>query len=186
MLVHSLWGPQAVSMKDKNAAVVRTSRSGSFCSEFEAFLYKHGADICQDSPEKHDLLVGVGQKLPTTISVALAMTLAQHQIDCRDIGSHSTLTSLYGILAMARIHNQNPRTYAEIMATGGDGRKIVRSFAENLLRVIDLADNGRIHELCELMDRNRQYMPPAFLDSRMRQAKAVDEILSDPGMKNYN
>jgi chorismate mutase / prephenate dehydratase len=186
MLVHNLWGPQAMSMKDKNAAVVRTSRSGSFCSEFEAFLYKHGADICQDSPEKHDLLVGVGQKLPTTISVALAMTLAQHQIDCRDIGSHSTLTSLYGILAMARIHNQNPRTYAEIMATGGDGRKIVRSFAENLARVIDLADNGRIHDLCELMDQNRRHMPQAFLSSRMRQAKAVDEILSDPGMKNDN
>jgi chorismate mutase / prephenate dehydratase len=186
MLVHNLWGPQAVSMKDKNAAVVRTSRSGSFCSEFEAFLYKHGADICQDSPEKHDLLVGVGQKLPTAISVALAMTLAQHQIDYRDIGSHSTLTSLYGILAMARIHNQNPRTYAEIMATGGDGRKIVGTFAENLAKVIDLADNGRIHDLCELMDQNRRYMPPSFLNSRMRQAKAVDEILSDPGMKNDN
>jgi len=27
-------------------------------------------------------------------------------------------------------------------------------------------------------------MPPSFLDSRMKQAKAVDELLSDPGMKN--
>jgi chorismate mutase / prephenate dehydratase len=186
MFVHNLWGPQAISMKDKNAAVVRTSRSGSYCSEFEAFLYKHGADIFQDSPEKHDLLVGVGQKLPTTISVALAMTLVQHQIDCRDIGSHSTLTSLYGILAMARIHSQNPRTYAEIMASSGDGRKIVKSFAENLSKVIDLAEHGRIHDLCELMDSNRRSMPPAFLNSRMKQAKAVDEILSDPGMKNEN
>jgi len=186
MLVHNLWGPQAVTMKDKNAAVVRTPRSGSFCSEFEAFLYKHGADIYQDSPGKHDLLVGVGQKLPTTVSVALAMTLAQHNIDCRDIGSHSTLTSLYGILAMARIHSQNPRTYAEIMATGGEGRKIVRSFADNLTRIMDLADEGKITDLCELMNSNRLYMPPAFLDSRMKQARAVDEILSDPGMKNDN
>ena len=186
MFVHNLWGPQAVSMKDKNAAVVRTARSGCFCSEFEAFLYKHGADIYQDSPEKHDLLVGVGQKLPTTISVALAMTLAENQINYRDIGSHSTLTSLYGILAMARIHSQNPRTYAEIMATGGDGRKIVKSFAENLAKVIDLAENGRIHDLCQVMDTNRRYMPPAFLTSRMKQARAVDEILSDPGMKNDN
>jgi prephenate dehydrogenase len=171
-------------MKDKNAAVVRTPRSGSFCSEFEAFLYKHGADIFQDSPEKHDLLVGFSQKLPTTISVALAMTLAQHQIDCRDIGSHSTLTSLYGILAMARIHSQNPRTYAEIMATKGDGRKIIKSFTENLERVINLADKGKIADLCDLMNNNRHYMPPSFLDSRMKQAKAVDELLSDPGMKN--
>jgi Prephenate dehydrogenase len=95
MLVHNLWGPQAATMKDKNAIVVRTSRSGMFCSEFEAFLYKHGADIFHDSPSKHDLLMGVGQKLPTMISVALAMTLNENHITSEDIASHCTLTSLY-------------------------------------------------------------------------------------------
>ena len=49
MLVHNLWGPQAATMKDKNAIVVRTARSGRLCTEFETFLYKHGADIYQDS-----------------------------------------------------------------------------------------------------------------------------------------
>ncbi len=181
MLVHNLWGPQAVTMKDKNAAVVRTPRSGSFCGEFEAFLYKHGADIFQDNPNKHDLLMGVGQKLPTIISVAMATALRTHHIDCKDIGSHSTLTSLYGILAMARVHNQNPRTYAEIMATTGDGRKIVRSFAEHLLAIIDLAERGEISKLCDLMEENRTYLTPSFLDARMKQARAVDEILTRSG-----
>lgn len=178
MLVHNLWGPQALTMKDKNASVVRTSRSGSFCSEFEAFLYKHGADISQDSPNQHDLLMGVGQKLPTSISVALAMTLQQHGINCDDIDSHSTLTSLYGIIAMARIHNQNPRTYAEIMATGGDGQKIVRSFAENLLKVIELAESQKIPELCDVMEKNRSSLTQEFLNDRMKQSKAVDSVLS--------
>ncbi len=184
MFVHNLWGPQALTMKDKNASIVRTPRSGSFCSEFEAFLYKHGADIYHDSANKHDLLMGVGQKLPTIISVALAMTLGEHSIDCDDIKSHSTLTSLYGILAMARVHNQNPRTYAEIMATGGDGRKIVRSFAKNLLTTIDLAEQGEIAKLSGIMQDNKKYLPDTFLQSRMKQAKAVDELLSRPGMKN--
>jgi prephenate dehydratase/prephenate dehydrogenase len=183
MFVHNLWGPQALTMKDKNAAVVRTRRSGSFCSEFEAFLYKHGADINHDSAKKHDLLMGVSQKLPTTISVALGMTLRDHQINCDDISSHSTLTSLYGILAMARIHNQNPRTYAEIMATTGDGRKIVRSFAENILQLIDLAEQGKIAELADIMDTNKAIMSDAFLQSRMKQAKAVDDVMSQPCMK---
>jgi chorismate mutase / prephenate dehydratase len=183
MFVHNLWGPQALTMKDKNAAVVRTHRSGSFCSEFEAFLYKHGADINHDSAKKHDLLMGVSQKLPTTISVALGMTLREHQINCDDISSHSTLTSLYGILAMARIHNQNPRTYAEIMATAGDGRKIVRSFAENILQLIDLAEQGKIAELAGIMDTNKAIMSDAFLQSRMKQAKAVDDVMSQPSMK---
>ncbi len=183
MFVHNLWGPQAVTMKDKNAAIVRTSRSGSFCSEFEAFLYKHGADIFHDSAKKHDLLMGVGQKLPTTISVALAMTLDQHSIHCDDINSHSTLTSLYGILAMARVHNQNPRTYAEIMATGGDGRKIVQSFADNLTTVIRIAEEGEINKLSEIMEKNKTTMTQSFLQSRMKQAKAVDELMSQPNMK---
>ena len=182
MFVHNLWGPQAVSMKDKNAIIVRTPRSGSFCSEFEAFMYKHGAEIFQDSPRKHDLLMGVGQKLPTTISVALAKTLADHHIECDDISSHSTLTSIYSILAMARVHNQNPRTYAEIMATKGDGRKIVQSFARNLLAVVEMAEAGKIQEIAELMEKNKQFMTPQFLQTRMQQAKAVDEVLSDVGL----
>jgi prephenate dehydrogenase len=180
MLVHNLWGPQTLAMKDKNATVVRTPRSGSFCSEFEAFLYKHGAIISQDSPTKHDLLMGVGQKLPTTISTALAMTLKQHQIACADIGTHSTLTSLYGILAMARIHNQNPRTYAEIMSTGGDGRKIVRSFAENLLKIVEMAESQEISGLCEIIENSKSHLSPQFLAQHMKQSKAVDSVLSQP------
>jgi chorismate mutase / prephenate dehydratase len=183
MFVHNLWGPQALTMKDKNASVVRTHRSGPFSSEFEAFLYKHGADIFHDSAIRHDLLMGIGQKLPTTVSVALAKTLRDFSINCDDIGSHSTLTSLYGILAMARVHNQNPRTYAEIMATSGEGRKIVRSFATNLLQLIELAEQGNIAELTRIMESNRRFLPNAFLARQMKQAKAVDDVINNPSMK---
>jgi prephenate dehydrogenase len=124
--------------------------------------------------------MGVGQKLPTTISTALAMTLKQHQIACADIGTHSTLTSLYGILAMARIHNQNPRTYAEIMSTGGDGRKIVRSFAENLLHIVAMAEEQDIPGLCEIIDNSKSHLSPQFLAEHMKQSKAVDSVLSKP------
>jgi chorismate mutase / prephenate dehydratase len=184
MFVHNLWGPQALTMKDKNAAIVRTERSGGFCSEFESFLYKHGADIFHDTAAKHDLLMGVGQKLPTALSVALAMTLREHAIDYADINSHSTLTSLYGILAMARVHNQNPRTYAEIMATGGEGGKIVRSFVANLQRLIACAERGEIEEITAIMEQNRNSMPTTFLQNRMKQAWAVDDLISNPAMKN--
>jgi prephenate dehydratase/prephenate dehydrogenase len=177
MLVHNLWGPQAKTMKDKNATVVRTRKSGLLCSEFEAFLYKHGALINQDSPSQHDLLMGVGQKLPTTVSVALAMTLKDNQISQDEIGSHSTLTSLYGILAMARVHTQNARTYAEIMATKGDSSKIIKSFAENLGKLMNLASDGKIEELCAIIDENKKYLTDEFLKARMEQALAVDETL---------
>lgn len=177
MLVHNLWGPQAAAMKDKNAIVVRTARSGRFCGEFEAFLYKHGADIFQDSASRHDLLMGVGQKLPTAVSMALAMTLHQHNITSEDIASHCTLTSLYPILAMARVHSQNPRTYAEIMATAGDGRKIVHDFMKNFESIVAIADTADIEGLCRQLEENRDFFSADFLKARMDQAKAVDEVL---------
>jgi len=186
MLVHNLWGPQTLTMKDKNAAVIRTRRSGSLCSEFESFLYKYGAEIYLDSPSKHDLLMGVGQKLPTAISVALAMTLSQHRISCEDIDSHSTLTSLYGVLAMARVHYQNSRTYAEIMATSGEGRKIVRSFISNFQKILDLAEAKRIDALCKIIEQNKQNIPPNFLKTKMEQAQAVDAVLGDVGFKGIS
>lgn len=177
LLVHNLWGPQAATMKDKNASVVRTARSGVLSSEFEAFLYKHGAKISLDAPGRHDLMMGVSQKLPTSISVALAMALKDNGIPPEAIGSHATLTSLYSILSMARVHGQNPRTYAEIMATSGQGRRIVQSFAENLARITKLAESGDIEALCTLIEDNRRYLSEPFLKDRMQQALAVDATL---------
>jgi len=177
MLVHNLWGPQAAAMKDKNAAVVRTSRSGPLCSEFEAFLYKHGAEIFQDTPKKHDLLMGVSQKLPSAISIALAMALKDNQIQPEDIASHSTLTSLYGILAMARLHAQNPRTYAEIMAAKGEGNKVLDNFLKNLQSVITMGLNGDIDSLCKTIEQSKGYLSSEFLDARMEQSLAIDQTL---------
>ncbi len=177
ILVHNLWGPQTTNMKDKNASVVRTARTGSLCSEFESFLYKHGAVISQDAPRQHDLLMGVGQKLPTAISIAMAMSMQENNITPADIGTHSTLTSLYGILAMARVHSQNPRTYAEIMAAHGAGNKVVRDFVKHLRTILDHADAGDIPTLCSIIEQGRGYLSENFLEARMEQALAVDETL---------
>lgn len=177
MLVHNLWGPNTASMKDKNAAVVRTSRSGLLCSEFESFLYKHGAEIFQDTAAKHDLLMGVSQKLPTAISLAMAMTLRDKTILPADIASHATLTSLYGILAMARVHAQNPQTYAEILAAKGEGNTIVDSFYHNLKAVMACAEASDIKGLCTIIETSRDYLSAEFLQDRMEQALAVDQTL---------
>lgn len=177
MLIHNLWGPQASSMKDKNAAVVRTARSGPLCSEFVSFLYKHGVIITEDGPAQHDQMMGITQKLPTEISLALALTLIQNKIAPEELWRHSTLTSLYGILAMARVHSQNPRTYAEIMATTGEGRTIARDFAKQLQKVLDLADAGDIERLCGIIEENERFLGREFLSIAMQQALAVDEAL---------
>ena len=78
---------------------------------------------------------------------------------------------------MCRLHSQNPRTYAEIMSSKGEGRKIVRDFSRNLTVLLDMAEDEKISELCEIIDRNRKYLTEEFLNARMQQALAVDETL---------
>jgi hypothetical protein len=63
------------------------------------------------------------------------------------------------------------------MATKGDSSKIVISFAKNLGKLMDLASDGKIDELCALIDENRNYLTDEFLKARMKQALAVDETL---------
>jgi prephenate dehydrogenase len=78
---------------------------------------------------------------------------------------------------MSRVHSQNPRTYAEIMSTTGDSRKIVADFAKNLDKVIRMAERASISGLCSLIDANAEHLTEAFLQARMQQAKAVDDVL---------
>jgi prephenate dehydrogenase len=82
---------------------------------------------------------------------------------------------------MARVHFQNPRTYAEIMSTSGAGRLIVKSFADNLLKIIELAEESRIEQLSELIEQNRNYLTDDFLKASMKQALEVDKTLSKNG-----
>ena len=177
LLVHNLWGPQAATMKDKNVSVVRTPQSGVLCSEFESFLYKHGSNISRDTPVKHDKLMGVSQKLPTAISMAMAMALQDNDIDPEDIGSHSTLTSLYGVLAMSRLHAQSPRTYGEILSSKGEGQQIVRDFIKNLGKILEMSEEQKISELCTIIEESREYLTEEFLKDRMKQSLAVDGTL---------
>ncbi|TBV79868.1 MAG: prephenate dehydrogenase/arogenate dehydrogenase family protein [Desulfobulbaceae bacterium] len=177
LLVHNLWGPKAAGMKGKNVSLVRTPRSGILCREFEAFLYKHGAVISLDSAPRHNLLMGVSQKLPSAIAMALAMTLRRHRLPLGEIERHATLTSAYSMLAMARIHFQNPRTYAEILACPGEGRRILRDFAASLAKILDLAEAEDIKSLNQIIEENRSALGDEFLRPAMERALAVDNVL---------
>ena len=63
------------------------------------------------------------------------------------------------------------------MATSGQGRLIVTSFAENLSLITKLAEAGDIAALCAVIEDNRRYLSEPFLKERMRQALAVDATL---------
>jgi len=108
----------------------------------------------------------------------LAMTMRTNNIAPADIDTHSTLTSLYGILAMARVHSQNPRTYAEILAAPSAGNKIIRDFSAHLIQVLELSEASNISGINLLIEQGREFLTEEFLRSRTIQTLAVDETLN--------
>jgi chorismate mutase/prephenate dehydratase len=180
MAVHNLWGPNVSNMKNKNVIIIKTDRSGELCHEFENFLYKHGAHITQDPPEKHNLMMGIEQKLPTAISIAFANILRRYQITPTDLQAHATLTSIYFILSISRLHAQSPKTYAEILASNFEGTGILNDFLQELDVVKMLGEQGERQELEEMVRQNTKYLGSKFLDRYFALTQNIDTLLSSP------
>jgi prephenate dehydratase/prephenate dehydrogenase len=178
MAVHNLWGPNVSNMKNKNAIVIKTDRSGELCQEFENFLYKHGARITQDPPEKHNLMMGIEQKLPTAVSIAFANILRRYQITPADLQAHATLTSIYFILSISRLHAQSPKTYAEILASNVEGTGILTDFLQELEIVKTLGEKGERQELEEMVLQNTRYLGHQFLNRYFSLTQNIDTLLS--------
>jgi chorismate mutase/prephenate dehydratase len=180
MAVHNLWGPNATNMKNKNAIIIKTDRSGELCQEFENFLYKHGAHITHDPPEKHNLMMGIEQKLPTAISIAFANILRRYQITPADLQAHATLTSIYFILSISRLHAQSPKTYSEILASNFEGTGILTDFLQELEVVKTMGEQGERHALEEMVRQNTTYLGHKFLDRYFTLTQNIDALLSNP------
>ncbi len=180
MAVHNLWGPNALNMKNKNAIIIKTDHSGELCQEFENFLYKHGARITHDPPEKHNLMMGIEQKLPTAISIAFANILRKNQITSADLQAHSTLTSIYFILSISRLHAQSPKTYSEILASNYEGTGILTDFLQELEVVKTLGEAGEREALEEMVHQNTRYLGHKFLNRYFALTQNIDRLLSTP------
>jgi prephenate dehydrogenase len=177
MAVHNLWGPNALNMKNKNAIIIKTDRSGELCQEFENFLYKHGARITQDPPEKHNLMMGIEQKLPTAISIAFANVLRRYQITPTDLQAHATLTSIYFILSISRLHAQSPKTYSEILASNLEGTGIITDFLQELENVRALGEKGERRALEEMVLQNTRYLGQEFLNRYFTLTQNIDTLI---------
>jgi prephenate dehydratase/prephenate dehydrogenase len=180
MAIHNLWGPNAKNMKNKNAIIIKTDRSGELCQEFENFLYKHGAHLTHDRPKKHNLMMGIEQKLPTAISIAFANVLRRYQITPADLQAHATLTSIYFILSISRLHAQSPKTYTEILTSNFEGTGILTDFLQELEVVKTLGEQGERHALEEMVRQNTNYLGHKFLDRYFTLTQNIDALLSNP------
>jgi prephenate dehydrogenase len=180
MAIHNLWGPNAKNMKNKNAIIIKTDRSGELCQEFENFLYKHGAHLTHDRPTKHNLMMGIEQKLPTAISIAFANVLRRYQITPADLQAHATLTSIYFILSISRLHAQSPKTYTEILTSNFEGTGILTDFLQELEVVKTLGEQGERQALEEMVRQNTTYLGHTFLDQYFTLTQNIEAVLNSP------
>lgn len=183
MNVHPLFGPLATDMEGKNVIITKTERSNKLCEEFEGLFHKYDSNVTYDSPEKHDLMMGIEQKVPTALAIAFGglfgSCMKEKGVTPEDIENHWTLTSIYPILQMARIHGQPSRTYAEILSSN-KGVEILTKFRNELDKVIELSKKDNVESLEELIEKNAGQLGKEFLEKMLTLSKEVDVVLSKP------
>jgi prephenate dehydrogenase len=111
--------------------------------------------------------------------MAMAAVMKKYGISPDDMGDHSTATSVYMHMLMARVHGQNPRTYAEIQASNREGSDLLRGLIEELRKVRELGDKGDVQALKEYIEENREHLQDGGqLTGWLEASKHVDELLS--------
>lgn len=124
--------------------------------------------------------MGIEQKLPTAVSIAFANILRRYQITPADLQAHATLTSIYFILSISRLHAQSPKTYAEILASNFEGTGILTDFLHELEIVKTLGETGERQELEEMVLQNTKYLGHQFLNRYFSLTQNIDTLLSAP------
>ena len=125
-------------------------------------------------------MMGIEQKLPTAISIAFANILRKNQITSADLQAHSTLTSIYFILSISRLHAQSPKTYSEILASNYEGTGILTDFLQELEVVKTLGETGERQALEEMVHQNTRYLGHKFLNRYFALTQNIDTLLSTP------
>lgn len=181
--IHELFGPKVTNIGRRNVVIV-DGRKGKKSDEIEALYRRNLANVVHDDPVQHDLYVGSEMKMPHAAAFAMARVFKNHGISPKEMGNHSTATSVYMHMLMARVHGQNPGTYAEIQASNAQGSKLIGDLIEELRAVKQMGDEGDLEGLKRYIEENREHLEEAgFLADNMELSQAFDELVSRTGRR---
>lgn len=162
--MHTIFGPNIDTLRQRNTVFVRTEKSAELAREFERIFYKHGARLTFTDAANHDQQMAFHQNLEHFSKLVLARVLCEHVHEPASSKAYSSPNSRASLRTMARVLDLDPRLLAEIQAHNQMGPNMLRRYVAAANELLLLVEQEDYQSLREHMTRWADQLGPDLLD----------------------
>jgi prephenate dehydrogenase len=174
--MHTVFGPQAVSLHGQNVVFTRTERSAELSEEFENIFYKHGARITYTDCEHHDRQMAFHQNLEHFTKLVLAEVLCETFDDPDSLDRFSSPNSRATLATIGRVLHIDLDLLAQIQSWNLQGPDMIRRFVDTATRLGQSIEKNDVHALQKSVERSAGQLGHRFLADMLARSKARDKV----------
>ena len=154
---HPVFGPRTTRL-DNQVIVLTADKKGEWYRKVYDYLESKNMRIIETSAEKHDFMMSIVQVLTHFSFISTASAIEKLQVDLTETEDYESPIYNLMIDMIARIVSQNPYLTYNIQSVNNNGKHIRNTFAEAVLELRDVINNGDADEFIDIAVRATKHM----------------------------
>ena len=146
---HPVFGPRTTRL-DNQVIVLTADKKGEWYAKVYDYLAGKNMRIIETSAEKHDFMMSIVQVLTHFSFISTASAIEKLHVDISETEDYESPIYNLMIDMIARIVSQNPYLTYNIQSMNRNGDKIRNAFAEAVLELRDVINNGDEDEFIDI------------------------------------
>jgi prephenate dehydrogenase len=154
---HPVFGPRTTRL-DNQVIVLTADKKGKWYGKVYDYLAGKNMRIIETSAEKHDFMMSIVQVLTHFSFISTASAIEKLRVDISETEDYESPIYNLMIDMIARIVSQNPYLTYNIQSMNSNGPKIRNTFAEAVLELRDVINNGDSEEFMNIAIKATKHM----------------------------
>ena len=154
---HPVFGPRTTRL-DNQVIVLTADRKGKWYPKVYDYLAGKNMRIIETSAEKHDFMMSIVQVLTHFSFISTASAIEKLRVDISETEDYESPIYNLMIDMIARIVSQNPYLTYNIQAMNSNGPNIRNTFADAVLELRDVINNGDEEEFIDIAIKATKHM----------------------------
>nr|WP_292792032.1 prephenate dehydrogenase [Methanobrevibacter sp.] len=154
---HPVFGPRTTRL-DNQVIVLTADKKGKWYDKVYDYLAGKNMRIIETSAEKHDFMMSIVQVLTHFSFISTASAIEKLSVDLTETEDYESPIYNLMIDMIARIVSQNPYLTYNIQSMNSNGPKIRNAFADAVLELRDVINEGDDEKFIDIAIRATKHM----------------------------
>lgn len=154
---HPVFGPRTTRL-DNQVIVLTADRKGKWYDKVYRYLAGKNMRIIETTAEKHDFMMSIVQVLTHFSFISTASAIEKLRVDLTETEDYESPIYNLMIDMIARIVSQNPYLTYNIQSMNSNGPKIRNTFADAVLELRDVINDGNEEEFIDIAIKATKHM----------------------------